>query len=71
LHKGESSPSVDLKGVVVARMINVMADGGDEEDQYVNGGKIVLQANVPDNAIGHLRDHEAVLEVVKRYAVVT
>lgn len=62
--------SIDLIGIVEARVINVVTYGRDEEAENVEGRKKLQQSKAPDKSVLHLCNDERVLKVVKRYVVI-
>ena len=52
--------------VIVSRMVEIVADTGRDEDSPVLDGQLIEQTTQVDKAVHHLRDAEAVAEVVER-----
>ena len=56
--------------VVVSGVVEVVTDAGRDEDGHVLDGQLVEQTAHVDEAVHHLRDAEAVAEVVERIVAV-
>lgn len=63
---GQLRARIDLVGVVVARVVQVVADGGGDEDAEVLLGQQGVEAAQVDHPVHHLAYAEAVAKVVER-----
>ena len=66
LPDGQLSPGVDLVGVVVARVVQVVTDAGGQQDANISLAQRFLQPAAVYEDIHHLGNTEGVPEVVER-----